>query len=79
MGAHHDCGDVLGAAGAGGCRAYGFSSRLFPVRAAAELEKLPSGMRLLAPDKFGGYLIYRFDGRVRVFIDGRSDLYGPVF
>jgi hypothetical protein len=36
-------------------------------------------MRLLAPDKFGGYLIYRFDGRVRVFIDGRSDLYGSRF
>ena len=47
--------------------------------AAAELEKLPSGMRLLAPDKFGGYLIYRFQGRIKVFFDGRSDLYGAEF
>ncbi|MBI3698322.1 MAG: hypothetical protein HY238_26230, partial [Acidobacteria bacterium] len=35
--------------------------------------------RLLAPDKFGGYLIYRFDGRVKVFFDGRSDFYGASF
>ena len=57
----------------------GFPADAFPVRAAAELEELPSGMRLLAPDKFGGYLIYRFDGRVRVFFDGRSDFYGAEF
>jgi len=57
----------------------GFPADSFPVRAAAELQKLPSGMRLLAPDKFGGYLIYRFDGRVRVFFDGRSDFYGAAF
>ena len=57
----------------------GFPPDVFPVRAAAAVEKLPSGMRLLAPDKFGGYLIYRFDGRVRVFFDGRSDFYGAGF
>jgi hypothetical protein len=57
----------------------GFPPDQFPVRAAAQLEKLPGGMRLLAPDKFGGYLIYRFDGRVKVFFDGRSDLYGADF
>ena len=26
-------------------------------------------------DKFGGYLIYRFEGRRKVFFDGRSDFY----
>jgi hypothetical protein len=57
----------------------GFPPDQFPVRASAELEKLPSGMRLLAPDKFGGYLIYRFQGRIKVFFDGRSDLYGAEF
>jgi len=57
----------------------GFPPDQFPVRAAAQLEKLPSGARLLAPDKFGGYLIYRFDGRLKVFFDGRSDLYGADF
>jgi hypothetical protein len=57
----------------------GFPPDQFPVGAAGELEKLPRGMRLLAPDKFGGYLIYRFQGRVKVFFDGRSDFYGAEF
>jgi hypothetical protein len=62
----------------------GFPVAEFPVTAAARLEQLapelfrPDG-RLLAPDKFGGYLIYRFDGRVKVFFDGRSDFYGADF
>ena len=42
-------------------------------------EKAVKRMRLLAPDKFGGYLIYRFQGRMKVFFDGRSDLYGAEF
>jgi hypothetical protein len=57
----------------------GFPPDQFPVAAAAELEKLPAGARILAPDKFGGYLIYRFRGTRRVFFDGRSDLYGSEF
>ncbi|MDQ6707302.1 MAG: hypothetical protein M3Z85_15160, partial [Acidobacteriota bacterium] len=40
---------------------------------------LPPSIRLLAPDKFGGYLIYRFNGKPKVFFDGRSDLYGAEF
>src|ERR1035441_7747985 len=35
--------------------------------------------RLFAPDKFGGYLIYRSNGTLKVFFDGRSDLYGADF
>jgi hypothetical protein len=35
--------------------------------------------RLFAPDKYGGYLIYRSNGRMKVFFDGRSDLYGAEF
>jgi hypothetical protein len=31
---------------------------------------------VFAADQFGGYLIYRFSGRLKVFIDGRSDFYG---
>lgn len=62
----------------------GFPSAEFPVSAAARLEQLApelfSGQgRLLAPDKFGGYLIYHFDGRLKVFFDGRSDFYGAEF
>ena len=35
--------------------------------------------RLFAPDKFGGYLIYRSNGTGQVFFDGRSDFYGAEF
>jgi len=31
--------------------------------------------RLYSSDRFGGYLIYRFNGTVKVFVDGRSDFY----
>lgn len=57
----------------------GFPADQFPVAAAAEVAKLPSGARLFAPDKFGGYLIYRFQGKRLVFFDGRSDFYGVAF
>jgi hypothetical protein len=56
-----------------------FPPKRFPVRASALVEKLPAQARLLAPDIFGGYLIYRFDGARPVFIDGRSDFYGAAF
>jgi hypothetical protein len=57
----------------------GFPPDQFPVAAASEVEKLPATARILAPDKFGGYLIYRFHGARKVFFDGRSDLYGSEF
>jgi len=62
----------------------GFPASEFPVAAAARLEQLAPELfqdqaRLLAPDKFGGYLIYRFQGRLKVFFDGRSDFYGRQF
>src|SRR5262249_31755717 len=57
----------------------GFPTDQFPVAAAAEVSKLPADARILAPDKFGGYLIYRFRGERKVYFDGRSDLYGAGF
>jgi hypothetical protein len=57
----------------------GFPPSQFPVNAATQLEQLPLDARIFAPDKFGGYLIYRFAGQRKVFIDGRSDLYGGAF
>ncbi len=54
----------------------GFPANEFPVAAAAHL---PSGGKVLAPDKYGGYLIYRFDGARKVYFDGRSDYYGAAF
>src|SRR5260370_3814785 len=49
---------------------------MFPVEA---YPYCPGGARLFAPDKFGGYLIYRSNGTLKVFFDGRSDLYGADF
>ena len=60
-------------------RAPGFSAREFPVAAMDAVDKLPAEARLLAPDLYGGYLIYRFNGARRVFFDGRSDFYGAEF
>jgi hypothetical protein len=57
----------------------GFPADQFPVAAAAQLDKLPADIRLLSPDKFGGYLIYRFNGTRRVYFDGRSDFYGSAY
>lgn len=57
----------------------GFPEDQFPVAAAGAVAKLPLQARLLAPDKFGGYLIYRFNGERKVFFDGRSDFYGVAF
>jgi hypothetical protein len=56
--------------------ATGFPPDEFPV---AAYSHLPAGGRLFAPDKFGGYLIYRSAGTRKVFFDGRSDLYGAAF
>jgi hypothetical protein len=57
-------------------RTAGFPSGEFPV---AAYPHIPAGARLFAPDKFGGYLIYRSNGTLKVFFDGRSDLYGADF
>ncbi len=57
----------------------GFPPDQFPVAAAGAIASLPESARILAPDKFGGYLIYRFQGQRKVFFDGRSDLYGAEF
>ncbi|MBI3282182.1 MAG: hypothetical protein HYZ57_20370 [Acidobacteria bacterium] len=57
----------------------GFPGDQFPVAAAEAVAQLPADARLLAPDKFGGYLIYRFEGRRKVYFDGRSDFYGSEY
>lgn len=57
----------------------GFPRDQFPVIAAGELTTLPPDIRLLAPDKYGGYVIFRFRGDRKVFFDGRSDFYGSGF
>jgi hypothetical protein len=53
-----------------------FNPGVFPVRAADYLERSHLNARVFSKDQWGGYLIYRFGGRTKVFMDGRSDFYG---
>jgi len=58
-----------------------FSPRAFPVGAANVVQRgLAEGWltgRLYSSDRFGGYLIYRFNGTVKVFVDGRHNWTPP--
>jgi hypothetical protein len=57
-----------------------FDPKRFPVQAVSflekHLEKHDVHGPLLAPDYWGGYLIYRFYPKAQVVIDDRHDLYG---
>jgi len=53
-----------------------FDAAKFPVRAG---NFIPDSGRVFTKDQWGGYLIYRFGGQRKVFIDGRSDFYGQSF
>jgi hypothetical protein len=52
-----------------------YDSGLYPVAALAALR---DSDRVFASDTWGGYLIYR-RYPAKVFVDGRSDFYGPAF
>jgi hypothetical protein len=52
-----------------------YDPRLYPVGA---LSMLGNSDRIFTSDTWGGYLIYR-RYPVKVFVDGRSDFYGPAF
>ncbi|PYR85732.1 MAG: hypothetical protein DMG19_14445 [Acidobacteria bacterium] len=71
---------VVGVNALSGAGRVGFDAGTFPVRAADFLEQRtrePDGLgRVFATDQWSGYLIYRFAGDSKVFIDGRSDFYG---
>ena len=65
------------AARSGGAQKWaGFPPSEYPVEA---VKHLPPDARVLAPDMYGGYLIYRFNGERKVYFDGRSDFYGIAF
>lgn len=60
-----------------------FPSNKFPVAAVAKYADViaPSGVmsgRILTTDQWGDYLIYHLYPHPRVFVDGRSDFYGPA-
>jgi len=70
---------VGGLTAAANIGALDFDAKVYPVQAANFLEKNNSGLRIFSSDQWGGYLIYRFAGSKKVFIDGRGDFYGQDF
>ena len=58
-----------------------FDAKRFPVAAVNYLEAQDKDVQgpLVAPDDWGGYLIYRLYPRVRMVIDDRHDFYGEAF
>jgi len=56
-----------------------FDALKLPVAAAEKLAALDPGEPVLAPDFWGGYLIYRVGPRIKPLVDDRHDLYGSAF
>lgn len=54
-----------------------FPAERFPVAMVTKHAKLLQQSRVLAPDEWGDYMLYRLYPEIRVFFDGRSDFYGP--
>ena len=55
-----------------------FDARRMPVAAVDKLQQIPLDGPVLAPDYWGGYLIYRLYPGMQVVMDDRHDLYGEV-
>jgi hypothetical protein len=55
-----------------------FDPKHYPAAAVSVIANDP-GARVFTPDQWGDYLIYRLYPNTRVFVDGRSDFYGPDF
>jgi hypothetical protein len=56
-----------------------FDSKTFPVAAVEFLKKEPITGNMFNNDEFGDYLIFAAWPAYRVFIDGRSDMYGAKY
>lgn len=54
-----------------------FPEAKFPVRLVERHEAALRGRRVFTSDQWGDYLLFRWFPVQRVFIDGRSDFYGP--
>jgi hypothetical protein len=62
--------------GAAGSYQYKFSEELYPVSAVEFLKRGNISGNIFTHDEFGDYLIYAAWPQYRVFIDGRTDMYG---
>jgi len=56
-----------------------FDPKTYPAAAVSMIAGGPAGSRIFTFDQWGDYLIYRLYPQTRVFVDGRSDFYGPDF
>jgi len=56
-----------------------FDSKRFPASAVDYLQSHHAEGSVLAPDSWGGYLIYRLYPQIEVAVDDRHDLYGEAF
>jgi hypothetical protein len=54
-----------------------FPDAKFPVSLIRACREHLQGRRIFTSDQWGDYLIYRYWPSLRLFIDGRSDFYGP--
>lgn len=54
-----------------------FPEKLFPVEATRALSPTLTQSRIFASDQWGDYLLYKLWPSTKVFIDGRSDFFGP--
>jgi hypothetical protein len=54
-----------------------FPTQMFPVRIIAENTARFQGSRVLTTDQWADYLLFRFWPSTKVFVDGRTDFYGP--
>jgi len=58
---------------------YRFDDRKFPVKAVEFLQREKIAGNVFNDDEFGDYMIYAAWPSYRVFMDGRSDMYGETF
>jgi len=56
-----------------------YDPKRYPEKALAVLGETAHAGRIFTHDEWGDYLIYKLSPRLKVFVDGRSDMYGEAF
>jgi hypothetical protein len=56
-----------------------YDPTVFPTKALKLFQDPESAVHVFTSDLWGGYMIYRLYPRTKVFVDGRSDMYGEAF
>jgi len=64
---------------ASGSIAYRFDEKIFPVAAVEFLKREPIAGNMFNNDEFGDYIIFTAWPAYRVYIDGRTDMYGEKY